>query len=141
MIQLGSAEIGQAEEISGLLHQLGYAVDRATVASRLERQSKLPTTHVLVATNEGRVVGLATLVIIPTLHRPGDVCRITAFVVDSNERRSGVGRQLIDGIEAYAREHGCFRVEVTSAGARADAHAFYAALGYQELPKRFIKDL
>ena len=35
----------------------------------------------------------------------------------------------------------CFRVEVTSAGARAEAHAFYAALGYQELPKRFVKDL
>ena len=141
MIQLGPAEVGQAEEISGLLHQLGYAVDRTTVESRLERQSKLPTTHVLVATREGRVIGLATLVIIPTLHRPGDVCRITAFVVDSNERRSGVGRQLIDGIEAYAREQACFRVEVTSAGARADAHAFYAALGYQELPKRFVKDL
>ena len=38
MIQLGPAEVGQAEQISGLLHQLGYAVDRTTVESRLERQ-------------------------------------------------------------------------------------------------------
>jgi GNAT superfamily N-acetyltransferase len=141
MIQLGSAKVTQAAEISALLHQLGYPVDAATVENRLERQSKLPTTHVLVATREGRVIGLATLVIIPTLHRPGDVCRITAFVVDANERRSGVGRQLVRGVETYAREHACFRVEVTSAGARAEAHAFYAALGYQELPKRFVKDL
>ena len=141
MIRLGSAEVRQSGEISALLHQLGYPVDAATVENRLERQSSLPTTEVLVATREDRVIGLATLAIIPTLHRPGDVCRITAFVVDANERRSGVGRRLIDGIESFAREHACFRVEVTSNGARAEAHEFYRALGYQELPKRFVKDL
>ena len=141
MIELSSAETTQALEISGLLQQLGYSVDPATVESRLERQSKRPTSDVLVATRDGHVIALATVAIIPTLHRPGDVCRITAFVVDSNERRSGVGRQLVSAIEEYAQTHGCFRVEVTSAGQRAEAHAFYAALGFQELPKRFVKDL
>jgi GNAT superfamily N-acetyltransferase len=141
MIEFGSAETSQAAEISVLLHQLGYPVDAATVEQRLARQHSLPTSHVIVATREGRVIGLSTLAIIPTLHRSGDICRITAFVIDANERRSGVGRELVRAIEAYAREQACFRVEVTSAGKRADAHAFYLALGFQELPKRFVKDL
>jgi GNAT superfamily N-acetyltransferase len=76
-----------------------------------------------------------------TLHRPGDICRITALVIDESARGAGVGSLLVEEVERYARTTDCVRVEVTSAAQRTGAHAFYLRLGYIDYPKRFIKDL
>jgi hypothetical protein len=46
--------------------------------------------------------------------------------------------------ESFAADHGCVRIEVTSADHRADAHAFYRRRGYVDqagLSSRFIVEL
>jgi GNAT superfamily N-acetyltransferase len=50
---------------------------------------------------------------------------------------------LVEAVEAFARERGCGLVEVTS-GERPEreaAHHFYAALGYEEVSRRFLKEV
>jgi hypothetical protein len=42
-------------------------------------------------------------------------------------------------MEAWAHEHGCFRVELTSADALEDAHAFWRAAGYHRTALRFTR--
>ena len=68
-------------------------------------------------------------------------CRITALAVAEHARRTGVGKALLYGAEARARQNGAVRIELTSAGQRTDAHAFYRSCGYEEGALRFMKRL
>lgn len=54
------------------------------------------------------------------------------YVVES-ERRTGVGRQLMEAIFAIAVKQGCSRVEWQTEAINAAARAFYSYLGGQEL--------
>ncbi|HYV66355.1 MAG TPA: GNAT family N-acetyltransferase, partial [Myxococcales bacterium] len=56
-------------------------------------------------------------------------------------RGTGVGRDLVAVAEAFARDCGCERLELTSAAHRREAHRFYEKLGYSPRPVRFTKDL
>jgi GNAT superfamily N-acetyltransferase len=131
-----------AFELAALLGQLGYPADPATVVARLGRLETTGLDQVLVAEIEEQVVGLASMHITPALlHRAGPVARITALVVDELRTRQGVGRRLVAAVEALARAAGCVGVEVSSNTRRADAHAFYSALGYSRSHELFRKSL
>lgn len=125
-----------AEAISALLLQLGYQTSPAEVTARL---SALPQ-PVLVADKDG-VVGCLTWHVTPSLHRPGPVGRITAMVVDEAGRGLGIGRALVEAVEARMRGMGCALVEVASNMRRKDAHAFYERLGYDRSSYKFAKRL
>ena len=51
----------------------------------------------------------------------------------------GIGRLLLRDAERRARQGGAARLEVTSAGHRTEAHAFYRACGFSEGAVRFVK--
>lgn len=61
--------------------------------------------------------------------------------MDADQRRGALGTALIEAVEAIARERGCFRLELTTRPSRAEALAFYAALGFTERPYRLVKAL
>jgi len=69
------------------------------------------------------------------------LCRLTALVVGEAARRRGLGRALVERVKAEARRLGCDRLEVTSSVHGEDAHAFYARLGFEERPRRFVTAL
>jgi ribosomal protein S18 acetylase RimI-like enzyme len=64
---------------------------------------------------------------------------MTTLVISSKFQRYGIGRRLIAEAEMLAWEHGCGRIEITSGDQRGDAHAFYEAVGYEQVSRRFIK--
>jgi GNAT superfamily N-acetyltransferase len=53
------------------------------------------------------------------------------MVVDERYHRQGAGRALMQRVEAWARERGCWVVTLRSNAVRDDAHAFYEGLGYR----------
>jgi GNAT superfamily N-acetyltransferase len=67
--------------------------------------------------------------------------QITALVVARRARGRGIGRLLASEAEAWLAAVGAGRVMVNSGIARADAHAFYVRLGYDETGRRFVKQL
>jgi len=67
------------------------------------------------------------------------VMRITALVVDRRSRRRGIGRLLVAHALSWADQAGCQLVELTSALNRAEAHAFYRSLGFEQNSLRFRK--
>ncbi|OLD51200.1 MAG: hypothetical protein AUI63_00960 [Gemmatimonadetes bacterium 13_1_40CM_2_60_3] len=77
--------------------------------------------------------------LVPLFHAAGNLARLTALAVVPGHQRKGVGRALVTAAEAFAWEHDCRRVEVTSGDHREDAHRFYHALGYEMDERRFIK--
>jgi GNAT superfamily N-acetyltransferase len=139
-ISIRGAGRDDAFELAALLGRLGYPTDPATVVARLGRLEVTGLDQVLVAEAGEQVVGLASMHITPALlHREGPMARITAMVVDESRTRQGVGRRLVAAVEELARAAGCVGVEVSSNTRRADAHAFYAALGYTRSHELFKK--
>ncbi|MHB8963030.1 MAG: GNAT family N-acetyltransferase [Saccharofermentanales bacterium] len=64
-----------------------------------------------------------------------------ALVVDKNYRNLGVGRQLMESAEQWARQTGSIGVRLVSGFSREEAHRFYIACGYhlRKEQKNFVK--
>lgn len=135
-----------AAAISFLLGELGHPLEPGRVVRKLQavRGSSVDRIWVAEFPEEVRADALAGLLsfhAIPMLHTPGSLGRITALVVHPRMRGKGVGRRLVAVAEAFARERGCERLELTSAAHRREAHLFYEKLGYAPRPVRFTKEI
>jgi GNAT superfamily N-acetyltransferase len=142
-MRIRAAGAADAPALAALLAELGYPDDAVRVAARLEAFEREPGSVILVAEDDGAVVGLASATTIPLLHEDGRWCRLSALVVGEERRRSGAGRRLVDAVEALARDDGCRYLEVTSGerAGREAAHAFYEALGFEQVSRRYLKEL
>jgi N-acetylglutamate synthase-like GNAT family acetyltransferase len=119
-----------------LLDQLGYPAEPAQLERRLERLDG----DVFVAADD-ELLGLAAVQVMHVLQRDEPVARLTALVVREDARGRGVARGLVAAVEAAARETGCVQLHVTTANHRADAHAAYRALGFEDTGRRYAKRL
>lgn len=91
--------------------------------------------------DDGELLGLAALQIMHVLQRDAPAARLTALVVREDARGRGVARALVAAVEAAARAAGCDQLHVTTANHRADAHAAYQALGFEDTGRRFAKTI
>ena len=112
----------------------------SSVAPRLERLV-IVGDRVVVAVTEDEVVGLAHLHASPTIEHERPAAKIGALVVDESHRGEGIGRALVDELEAEARARRCVLLFLTTAARREDAHAFYRRVGLEETGTRFTKAL
>jgi N-acetylglutamate synthase-like GNAT family acetyltransferase len=142
-VRIREAGARDAAAVCALLAELGYADDLARVAARVEELERDSASFLLVAEADGAIVGLASATTIPLLHEEGRWCRLSAIVVTEGRRRGGSGRLLVEEVEARARDQGCRYLEVTSGERpeRAAAHAFYEAVGLEQVSKRYLKEL
>lgn len=90
---------------------------------------------------DGRVVGLVTGHVFPSIHSTRAVAWLTTLVVDESSYGMGVGRALVSAVEDWARRHGATRISVTSGEHRDKAHAFYEHVGYERTGVRLTKSL
>jgi len=91
-----------------------------------------PAATVLVAVNHGvDVVGVLQLITFRHIqHRGGRCAEIESMHVRHDLRYSGIGGKLLDHAVEFAREMGCYRVQLTSNEQRTDAHRFYERHGF-----------
>ena len=88
--------------------------------------------HLLVAEDEGNVVGTAVLLIAPNLSHGGLYWALVEnMVVDHRYRRQGVGRLLMDYVLVRAKEASCYKLTLSSNKKRRGAHSFYRAMGLE----------
>jgi GNAT superfamily N-acetyltransferase len=144
-MRIRPARGADAEAINELLVQLGYPQDGpAATAARIQTWVDAPAGAAYVADADGEVHGVIAVQICPYFERDGAWGRITALVVSDRVRGRGVGSRLVAAAEAFATDHGCVRMEVTSADRREDAHKFYQSRGYADQAgksSRFLRDL
>src|SRR4051794_12670301 len=81
-VSVREATAADAGDLGRLLEQLGYSASPAELVARLARVQEHGGGTALVAVDGGEVVGVGTIYLIRTLHRPGDICRLTALVID-----------------------------------------------------------
>ena len=107
----------------------------------MARIAEDPSTVAVVAVFEGEVAGLGALHVQNLVERDELGCEVAALVVGEHFRRRGIGELLMRALEQEARARGGRYLVLNTAHRRADAHAFYEALGYEHTGRRYAKEL
>ena len=120
--------------------RLGHPLPESYRAA-LQQIEADPRQRQLVIEARGRVVGTASLIIIPNLsHRGRPWAVIENVVVDEPERGSGYGELLLRYAVEEARRAGCYKLSLTSNKQRKGAHLFYQRLGFRATHEGFRVD-
>lgn len=88
-----------------------------------------------IGTTASGAVGYVLAVAHPTLFANAPVVWVEELTVSEVERRSGIGRALMDAVDTWARDRGAAYVSL----ATRRASDFYLALGYDESATFFRK--
>jgi GNAT superfamily N-acetyltransferase len=109
------------------------SLDAATTIWR--RMAAYPNYGVYVATtaeDQGLVGTFALLVMDNLAHGGAPSAVVEDVCVDERRRGRGIGRAMMTFAMKRAREAGCYKLSLSSNQARAGAHAFYRALGFEQ---------
>ncbi len=126
------ARDADAAALAHLLTELGYPQDAEQARDQLGLWAGDPRGIVLIADLDQAPAGVIAAHVIPHFGSAGLFVRVLALAVDSGSRRAGIGRRLLGAVEEWAAELGAHEIEITSLRSREDAHAFYAALGFED---------
>jgi len=120
--------------VAALMEQLESTVHSVVapgLKARFVQMLTLDHHAVWVAEDEGRVVGLVTASLRPTLYHSGPSALIDELVVDANARGQGVGRALIEAVVTWALQRGASEVEVSTGMDNEAAQALYQRCGFR----------
>jgi GNAT superfamily N-acetyltransferase len=98
------------------------------IAAQIARCAGIET--MFLAEVDRRVVGMASLRLLPNICDPMPYAELTELFVEDAYRRLGVGRALVEAIEQAARIGGANQLILLTGLKNSRAHAFYHALGY-----------
>ena len=130
-----------APALAPLLDQLGYPLAAADVARLLEELFGDPAHLVLVAEEDGRVVGFVNANFRPQLHHLAPVGTIDELVVDEAWRGRRIGEQLVEAVLEEARRRGADTVEVMTHERRERARDFYRRCGFEATSIKLVHPL
>lgn len=118
----------------------GYYYPEEKTKQRLEEILKSQNNCILVACEKEQVIGYIHGVDYECIYADS-LKNIMALAVDEAYRGLGIGRKLLEGIEAWAKETGCEGIRLVSGFNREKAHEFYLHCGYalRKDQKNFIK--
>jgi GNAT superfamily N-acetyltransferase len=140
-VTIRDVEPRDAAPVAALLGELGYPTAPEQAAERLARIAADPTTWVIVADAGGDLAGLGALHVQNLVEHDELGCEVAGLVVGQRFRRRGIGELLMQALEDEARRRGGKAMVLNTAHRRADAHAFYEALGYEHTGRRYAKEL
>ena len=139
-VTLRLLESTDADAISALLPDLGYAATADQVVRRLAALREWPDQEAFVAEVDGAVVGLCHVQGVRLLASDGYV-EIQALVVSSACQGQGIGKRLVAHAWDWAFARGYERVRLRSNVVREAAHAFYEHLGFEKAKASYAFEL
>jgi len=130
MVRTRDARPEDFEAVATLLAELGRpsilgGADQVGHRARYLEWLDATDLHVWVAEEEGRVVGLIDLELLPRLNFTTPMAWVPDLIVTESHRSSGVGAALLARAEEAARASGAWALTLESAKWRTAAHAFY----------------
>lgn len=120
-----------AEAISRLSGELGYPATGKEIATRLDALVPDPTQCVRVAEIDGGTVVGWVHAAHQVVLESGPRCELLGLVTAPEARGTGLGRALVEAVEAWARSRALPLVSLRCNVVRADANGFYEHLGYR----------
>jgi len=114
-------------------HPEDYRVPPLEEVRKVFREmSKYPGYRLLVAEDNGQVVGTTVLAVLPGFaHGTSPFCVVEYVVVDESHRSRGIGKLMMDSVKSIAKEAGCYKIMLTSDIRRERAHKFYKSVGFE----------
>jgi GNAT superfamily N-acetyltransferase len=130
-----------AQAVTALLVQLDYPLAAEDVRPLLAELLADPAHVVLVAEEDGAVVGFVNAHFRPQLHHLAPVGTIDELVVDEDRRGHRIGERLVAEVLAEARRRGADVVEVTTHYRRERARGFYRRCGFEATSIKLVHPL
>ena len=124
---------GIAQLMTQLMEADGYQdwqVSPARIEESLQKMAESDAYQVLLAEDEGQVVGLLGLSFRHTLFHPAPSALIDELVVEQSHRRRGIGQQLMAEAIERCRAAGCCEIEVSTERSNEAAQEFYRRHGF-----------
>lgn len=142
-IQIRIMEEKDYDAICKLIHnELGYPnTEDESIYSRLDAILCHKDYQTYVAIYQDKVVGFVGLCKGIPFEFDGRYLRVVAIAVDTLYQNKGIGKQLMDKAEAYAREENIDLISLNSGLNRYDAHAFYEERGFDKKGYSFRKHI
>lgn len=120
----------------------GDALPLAQAQQILARFKRYPNYKLYVALDGDDIVGTIALLIMDNLgHRGAPSGVVEDVVVDPERHGEGIGRQMMAFALERCREHGCYKLALSSNLRRERAHRFYESLGFEHHGYSFRADL
>ncbi|OAK68455.1 GNAT family N-acetyltransferase [Lederbergia galactosidilytica] len=137
------ATVNDIEALTSLMEQLGYPTTIKSMRIRMNNIESSSGYHTLLASYEGKIVGMIGLVKGYYYEMDGSYIRTVAFVVDVDFRGRGIGKKLLEEAEDWARRMGATGIGLNSGNRpeRLNAHKLYKNMGYIEKSIGFAKSL
>lgn len=129
-MQVRPLRASDLDRTTELLRQLGYQMSPSEVASRIANVIASDAHYAAVAVAGEKLLGLVHVFERPALEKPCQAV-VQSLVTDEDARRTGVGRELMIAVEAWARRRGLEHIVLHTRIDRDNARAFYERLGYQ----------
>ncbi len=102
------------------------------------KMSQYPGYELLVAEDNGQVVGTTVLAVIPGFaHGTSPFAVVEYVVVDEKYRSKGIGKLMMNSVKSLAKSAGCYKIILTSDNRRERAHKFYKSLGFEASAQGF----
>ncbi len=143
-------EYAEAGEVTALAYREFVRPEDSDWEEYLERiadiEARATRTTILVAVEEGRILGTATLELDARVEPEDDPtlapeeAHIRMLGVHPDARRRGVAKLLMAACFERARERGKTRITLHTTHRMQSAQAMYEGLGFRRLPERVFPD-
>jgi ribosomal protein S18 acetylase RimI-like enzyme len=136
-LQVREARAGDREWVYGLAQELAVAVGdsppgQKAFNARYDELLDEERARVLVAEEDGGVVGVVSFWIKPDLAHGDVVVEVPMLAVVEESRRMGVGKALMGELRQEAYEHSASIIELIATSDNDTAREFYRSLGFVE---------
>lgn len=135
-ISQGEIELGMARDKTSL-NPDGIAIKK----NELETLLDLPGCFLRVAYNSDHIVGIAVSYVDSSYPWSIKYGEIADIVVDSNFRRRGIGRKLVEDAEHLLRTHSAKNIFIEVNDENIVGQSFFSKLGYKTTSKNAWKQL
>jgi len=134
------ADPEDSEAVYGFICKLEQKkMDYETFKTRFREQVMSPSILLVLAENEGVPLGFLSCHNQNLLHHDGEIYEIVEFVVEEQSRGKGIGKKMMEYLEAQLKDKEYELIEVASNNSRDGAHRFYQQCGFKQSHYKFTK--
>ena len=120
-----------AEAVANLYRELDTLASVSVLPERIEAVAKSNTTYLLVCDDAGEIIATALVCLCQDVmfdNQP--FALVENVVVSADYKREGIGKSMMDYIEAFCLEQDCSKIMLQTSSENRDARDFYTAMGY-----------
>lgn len=120
-----------AEAVANLYRELDTLAPVSVLPERIEAVANSNTTYLLVCDDAGEIIATALVCLCQDVmfdNQP--FALVENVVVSADYKREGIGKSMMDYIEAFCLEQDCSKIMLQTSSENRDARDFYTAMGY-----------